>query len=204
MQNILQRLHLTRCPRCVKTHSNHTYDPILVLWTLKVNVSNALAAHVKQVFNLSWQAHMVAQEPRRRRNEMENAFQSPCTASAKTRQRAFGRISSAHPSREASAFKRLVRKQLSDTSGPLLRFQSGRRTLMKQMAKVWVPPKRRRGLIAWLKGQRSRKSHVLKLLAIKCKKKMQAFGHWSASSVLAYEDYFLISTLRQWQTKSQN
>lgn len=120
------------CKNTLKPHLR--CDPWAV--DTKGSVSVALAAYVRQVFELSWQAHMVGQEPRRGRNEMENAFQSPCTASAETRERAFGRVSSAHLSREASAFQRLVRKQLSTTSGPLLRYQSGRRTLMKQMAKV--------------------------------------------------------------------
>lgn len=125
MQNIFQHLQLTWCPRCVKTHSKHTYSAILVPWTLKVNVSIANAAYVKRV-NLPWQAYM---EPRRGWNEMENAFQSSCTAPAKRR----ARIPSAHLSSEASAFKRLVRKRLPDTSEPSLRFQSGGITLKKRV-----------------------------------------------------------------------
>lgn len=71
MQSIFQPLHLTPHPRCVKkkkptcmTHSNHTYSTVSAAWTLKVNVSDA-NAYVKQVLNLSWQAHVVGQQPRR-------------------------------------------------------------------------------------------------------------------------------------------
>lgn len=134
MQNILQRLHLTRGPR-VKTHSNHTYDTILVLRTLKVTLATP-SRRVSGKYSTCRGKRTWSLRSHGGGNEMENAFQSPCTAPAKTRERAFGRRSSAHLSREASAFQRRVRKQLSDTSGPLLRFQSGRRTLMKQMAKV--------------------------------------------------------------------
>lgn len=135
MQNILQRLHLTRRPR-VKTHSNHTYDTILVLRTLKVTLatpsrrvsSKYSTCRGKRTWSLGSHGGEVM--------KWKMLFKARARRQQKTRERAFGRLSSAHLSREASAFQRLVCKRLSDTSGPLLRFQSGRRTLMKQMAKV--------------------------------------------------------------------
>lgn len=68
MQRIFQHLHLTPHPRRVRntwtTHSSHIKSTVSVVRTLKVSVSGA-NAYVKQVLNLSWQAHVVGQEPRR-------------------------------------------------------------------------------------------------------------------------------------------
>lgn len=41
------------------THSPLTYCMIPVLWTLNVNIIDANVAYVKQVFSLSWEAHVV-------------------------------------------------------------------------------------------------------------------------------------------------
>lgn len=68
MQRIFQHLHLTPHPRHVRntcmTHSKHIRSTVSVVRTLKVSVSGP-NAYAKQVINLSWQAHVVDQEPRR-------------------------------------------------------------------------------------------------------------------------------------------
>lgn len=87
------------------THSKHIYSTVPVVWMLKVSISNANIAYVKQVFNLLWQAHALGEEPRREVIKWK-MHRSQCTAAAKTR--VFGRISSAHLRSEASAFKTLV------------------------------------------------------------------------------------------------
>lgn len=52
------------------------------------------------------------------------------------------------------------------------------------------------------KGQKSWKTQLLlqNCFLIQCKREMRAFIHFSASSVLAYEDCFLINAQTQWNT----
>lgn len=122
---------------------------------------------------------------------------SQCTAAAK--KRAFGRISSAHLRSKASAFETLICHSFHTLLNPA-EVSKRQKTLKKWMTNVWFTPKRQRSLIVWLWGsemvlktQRLLQKHFV----IKCKREMRAFGHFSASSVLAYKDYFLIDTLTQ-------
>lgn len=68
------------------------------------------------------------------------------------------------------------------------------------MTNVSFTPKCQRSLIVWLEGgEMVLKTQRLlqKRFVIKCKREMRAFGHFSASCVLAHKDYFLIDNLTQ-------